>query len=328
MVRSARRLATVIIAMMLAVLLASGVVLAATTQGTTGQDVMDGTAEADKLNGHGDDDTISGLGGVDKIEGGPGNDRLFGGNQDQTVGGGGADSIKGGPGNDAIVGGSDADTLNGHEGDDSIYDGPEKNDAAVDKIQGDDGNDFIVADNEPASKDEISCGAGTDEVRADSLDVVADDCEVKAEAEPKTPPADAKVDINTNPAAEGTMPSADNGDAQAEVFGNCTYLSENPHLSTYWNQVSAKARTSCSKDEYNIYTGSDFYRWRWWGWSWLDGDAKDTYNGFYANTNTRYGCNYNLTTWYKIWSYHYTENYYGWWSDSNSSNGSNEKYTC
>jgi hypothetical protein len=40
-----------------------------------------------------------------------------------------------------------------------------------------DGDDIILADHVPATKDVVSCGGGFDRALADRKDVVADDCE-------------------------------------------------------------------------------------------------------------------------------------------------------
>jgi hypothetical protein len=172
-------------------------------------------------------------------------------------------------------------------------------------------------------------------VRADSLDVVASDCEVVAEAEPETPPSDTTSDTTTDPPAEGTMtppPSGDGGDKQTQVFSDCRYWSDNPHRSTYrggtYHQAAAKGHTHCSDWHYRVYASSDFYRWRWYHWRWLDTDSDVTAYGYNADTNARWGCNYKLTTRYKVWTYHRTTNLIGYWSDANSSNESDKEIRC
>jgi Ca2+-binding RTX toxin-like protein len=67
-------------------------------------------------------------------------------------GGDGADSVTGGSGNDILRGNQGIDTISGGAGDDSI------------DVRGD-------------RADMVSCGAGTDSVRADATDLVAADCE-------------------------------------------------------------------------------------------------------------------------------------------------------
>ncbi|PLS87220.1 MAG: hypothetical protein CYG60_03070 [Actinobacteria bacterium] len=86
-----------------AVLIAGGVALAATLQGTGGDDVLVGTTSGDVMIPYGGNDTVYGgegnddvrhSFGDDAIKGGPGNDTLRGGR--------GSDAIYGGPGKDLI----------------------------------------------------------------------------------------------------------------------------------------------------------------------------------------------------------------------------------
>jgi hypothetical protein len=99
----------------------------------------------------GDENDYVGIGGISAtdypttIDLGDGADRVFGGPQ--------ADDVHGGPGNDTIKGNEGRDVLSGDGGDDMI-------DAA------------------DALPDQIACGPGTDDVDADFVDVVADDCEL------------------------------------------------------------------------------------------------------------------------------------------------------
>src|SRR4029077_3819476 len=84
------------------------------------------------------DDTLRGNGGNEPIEGGAGNDNHIGGAGDDILTDNfGDDVMKGGPGNDAISGGS----------------GP------FDLLQGNEGNDFIVAGNDLS---EVFGGQGND----------------------------------------------------------------------------------------------------------------------------------------------------------------------
>jgi Ca2+-binding RTX toxin-like protein len=73
------------------------------------------------------DDTLRGNGGNDRIEGGAGNDNHLGGAGDDILTDNfGDDVMKGGPGNDAISGGSGPfDLLQGNEGNDFIVAGPD-----------------------------------------------------------------------------------------------------------------------------------------------------------------------------------------------------------
>jgi Ca2+-binding RTX toxin-like protein len=117
-------------------------VLAATINGTNGNDVLFGTAAAD---------TISGLGGNDLV-----------------LGARGDDTIQGGLGNDALSGGPGTDALYGEDGMDVLVGGP-----GADLLDGGPGNDYIFAAGD-ATRDTISCGTGEDSVWLGATDTVTD----------------------------------------------------------------------------------------------------------------------------------------------------------
>ena len=73
-------------------LLASGVALARTFDGTAGPNTIVGTAGADDIRGRGGNDTLSGAGGNDRVRGDSGNDTVSGNS--------GADEVRGDIGND------------------------------------------------------------------------------------------------------------------------------------------------------------------------------------------------------------------------------------
>jgi len=98
----------------------------------------------------GDDRLLAGDASGDVLDGGPGDDDLSGGFGDDT--------LTGGPGRDVISGDRPA-RCNEHHCD----------------VGGGSGNDTIEARDGEA--DSITCGPGTDVVRADAADVVAADCE-------------------------------------------------------------------------------------------------------------------------------------------------------
>lgn len=163
-------------------LLGLGTALAATVNGTNGDDTFQGTNADDTLDARNGADTVSGLDGRDLMYGGGGDDTLWGGSSSMTTGDD-QDRILGEDGDDWVSGGSNLDEVYGGAGDDILVDYPLA-EASRDSFFGGDGNDVIEAANEPASKDLINCGAGTDEVSADALDVVNADCEsVNADAE-------------------------------------------------------------------------------------------------------------------------------------------------
>src|SRR5262249_50781901 len=102
----------------------------------------------------------------------------------ELVGGGGDDVLQGGDGADKLDGGPGADQIDGGYGDDTITGGPGRDKIAADLAGGDcgplwgkfpSGNDTIDA--RDGEVDEVTCGAGTDTVYADAIDVVATDCE-------------------------------------------------------------------------------------------------------------------------------------------------------
>jgi Ca2+-binding RTX toxin-like protein len=119
------------------------------------------------------------------------------GNRAELTGKGGNDQLKGTDDDDALDGGSGNDDLTGGYGNDTIVGGP-----GQDKIVGDrDGRcNELHCDLSPGSAadtidavdgeaDTISCGPGTDTVKADAADVVGADCEtvVRAGAAPGGP---------------------------------------------------------------------------------------------------------------------------------------------
>src|SRR5687768_1213217 len=103
-----RRVALVLTAMTLALLLASGVALAVNKIGTDGPDTLRGTNGNDNLIGRGGNDILFALNGRDNLLGGPGNDWL---DTYRTEFRRGDKNLQGGPGNDAIIGGRGADKV-------------------------------------------------------------------------------------------------------------------------------------------------------------------------------------------------------------------------
>ncbi len=136
-----RRLMVVLVVMGMALILASGIALAANIQcpnrdggrcvGTLNDDVMVGSTKADDMSGRPGADTMTGRGGPDVM-----------------VGDEGADDVVGGPGNDKLEGGIDADSLKGRKGNDRIF-------AARDR-----------------DSDSITCGPGEDFARVTAIDVI------------------------------------------------------------------------------------------------------------------------------------------------------------
>lgn len=170
-----RRVALVLTAMALALVLASGVALAVNKVGTNGPDTLRGTNKADNLLGRGANDILLALAGNDNLLGERGKDIVFGGSTERRLSGGNKNMV-GGSGNDSVIGGRGSDTVLGEEGNDLVVDGPDR-EFATDSVSGGDGNDVVAAVNRPAFVDIVSCGGGFDRVIVDRKDVLAPNCE-------------------------------------------------------------------------------------------------------------------------------------------------------
>src|ERR687897_2850 len=98
-----RKTFLVLASMALAVLLASGIALAATVKGDENDNVLTGTPNRDVINPFAGNDTVYALGGNDDVRHSFGNDTIYGGDGRDTLRGGrGTDTIYGGPGKDLI----------------------------------------------------------------------------------------------------------------------------------------------------------------------------------------------------------------------------------
>ena len=129
-------LLTTAVALML--ILASGIALAATINGNSGNNFLRGTNNADKIGGRGGNDEVRARAGADKVFGGTQKDTLYGmENGDLVVGGDGNDGLEGGTGNDTLKSQNDgnADNLNCGPGDDTAF--VELNDVVDDSRAGD-----------------------------------------------------------------------------------------------------------------------------------------------------------------------------------------------
>ena len=93
-----RRTLLLVVGVVAALVVASGVALAAVREGGPGDDTLIGTNGADNIDGKGGDDTLKGLGGGDWLTGDRGRDTLKG----QADG----DELWGGPARDSLYGGS------------------------------------------------------------------------------------------------------------------------------------------------------------------------------------------------------------------------------
>jgi Ca2+-binding RTX toxin-like protein len=159
-----RRTILLLSTMMLALLLASGVALAANITCLGGPCV--GTEQNDRITGSMEDDVIQALGGRDHVTGR--------GGDDQVDGGGGGDEITGGEGGDMLLGGRGPDEIGGGPGtpDDApttrfsctLSDASTGIFVSTDGYQGlhgDDGNDLLAAGRD---NDYLVGGAGRNDL--------------------------------------------------------------------------------------------------------------------------------------------------------------------
>jgi Ca2+-binding RTX toxin-like protein len=169
-----RRVALLLAAMALALLLASGVALAVNKIGTNGPDTLRGTNGDDTLIGNGGNDKLFSLNGRDNLLGGPGKDcllcvteaRFFAGDK----------TLLGGPGNDLVWAGKGSDNVVGGEGNDLLPDDG-VSEFSKDRFSGGPGDDVIDVMHHRSARDLVVCGSGFDRVAANSKDAVAADCE-------------------------------------------------------------------------------------------------------------------------------------------------------
>jgi Ca2+-binding RTX toxin-like protein len=154
-----RRVGLVLVMMTVALVVGSGVAVAAVKVGNDRANVLVGTKEGDVLHGRG---------GYDFLDGRSGNDVLHGG--------AGSDEVVSFPGDDVLVGGRGNDFLMEGKGNNTLFGGG--------------GNDFFQAtgidadrpgseDTTPKKRDLVFCGSGRDTVVVDpgGIDFVASDCE-------------------------------------------------------------------------------------------------------------------------------------------------------
>ena len=170
-----RRVALVLAAMALALLLASGVALALNKIGTNGPDTLRGTNGNDNLIGKGGSDELHSLAGRDNLLSGAGKDCLLCATR-QFRGFAGEKILLGGPGNDFVLGGKGSESGLGGEGNDLLSD-PGDREFSKDRYSGGPGNEVIDVVHFRGASDLVVCGSGFDRVVADSNDVVAPDCE-------------------------------------------------------------------------------------------------------------------------------------------------------
>ena len=167
-----RRVGLVLVMMAVALVVGSGVALAAVKFGTDGRDVLIGTNSADQMFGKGGSDFLAGKKQDDVLYGGDGNDFMHGGAVGWEMAPDGEDKLFGGKGSDCMFGGSEDDVLVGGSGNDDMghYCYEFIMDTGNDILYGGSGNDDIIAVEAPFSqpnlqeRDIVYCGFGTDTV--------------------------------------------------------------------------------------------------------------------------------------------------------------------
>jgi Ca2+-binding RTX toxin-like protein len=160
--------------------------------GGSSHDRITGNSRNNVLRGNAGNDTLDGGLGRDVLAGGAGSDTAYYSNRienlsltlDGLANDGAAgendkieidiENISGGFGADTIVGDAKNNVLRGGGGSDRIYGGKGNDtlvaDSGADRLYGQDGNDVLYARSNPAVKNLLDGGAGTDRAQVDSLD--------------------------------------------------------------------------------------------------------------------------------------------------------------
>jgi Ca2+-binding RTX toxin-like protein len=177
--KSMKRVVLLLSVMAVALVVGSGVALAAVKIGTDGHDVLKGTKGEDVIHGRGSWDVISGVGSDDVLYGDEGSDSIHGGSFDldeifdgRRMVPDGEDKIYGGDGKDCVWGGSEDDVLYGGAGNDFVgtYCLDFVMDTGNDVMYAGSGNDFVMAVEAPdryqnlQERDVVYCGPGKDTV--------------------------------------------------------------------------------------------------------------------------------------------------------------------
>ena len=145
-------------------LIAAGVALAATYNGTERNDVIYGGSSADTIDGKGGADALYGKGGNDTLYGGKGNDNPTTSLYDKVTKAYVGAGVRGAGGDDTIDGGEGDDDIEGNAGRDTVKD-PSPNDA--DRAWGGTEDDELdVADGD--TRDQVACGEGADGKQIDT----------------------------------------------------------------------------------------------------------------------------------------------------------------
>jgi Ca2+-binding RTX toxin-like protein len=133
-----RRASLLTASVALILVLATGIALAATINGTSGNDFLRGTNSADNIGARGGNDEVRARAGADEVNGGTQSDKLYGmENADLIVGGDGNDALEGGTGNDILKSHNDGNADNLSCGPDNDTAWVEVNDVVDDTKAGD-----------------------------------------------------------------------------------------------------------------------------------------------------------------------------------------------
>jgi Ca2+-binding RTX toxin-like protein len=170
--KTMRRAGLVLVMMVVALVVGSGVAVAAVKYGTNGSDYLLGTNEEDVLYGGGGSDFLAGREEDDVLHGEYGDDFMHGGRVGWGMAPDGEDKLFGGKGSDCMFGGSEDDVLHGGSGSDDMghYCYEFIFDTGNDVFYGGGGNDDITAledhpqNTEAQERDVVFCGDGEDMV--------------------------------------------------------------------------------------------------------------------------------------------------------------------
>jgi hemolysin type calcium-binding protein len=157
--RMARRIALMLVALVAALVLASGVAIAALVTCPAGGGICEGTPNDDDIDGSLQDDQIFAKAGNDLVLAAAGNDTVHGDEGDDGIDGQeGDDALHGDLGVDELASATGKDFFSGGRGNDTISANDSGGTGGSDTVNGGRGDDTIfVADGE---KDTVDCGKG------------------------------------------------------------------------------------------------------------------------------------------------------------------------
>ena len=198
---------------------------------------------------------------------GPNEDSMVANMQTIAVGGTGAtgadnlkvngavnDLLAGDTGNDVLDGGDGADDLRGEEGNDTLLGGA-GNDVlqaagGADTVDGGDGDDTINVPDGTADK--VTCGAGIDTVRADTVDEVAADCESVERAFVAPPSGEQAGEDKTKPTLQAGGSTAQRISLRRRLVRVAVSLSERGEVSASGILFAGGINTPAKTKSYRI----------------------------------------------------------------------------